>query len=221
MKEIVVFGNKDFAELAHFYFENDSDYKVVAFTMDKEYIAGTDSSFKGLPIVAFEDLKGLFPPSRFGLFIPMSFAKLNEYRKRKYLEGKKMGYKFVNYISSKATYYNTPIGDNCFIFESNVIQPFTKIGNNVILWSGNHIGHHSCVEDHVFLASHVVVSGHVNIGEGTFLGVNATVNNNISIGKYNIIGSGALITKNTDDFSVFKGVRSEQAPYKSNESRGI
>ncbi|MBL7544822.1 MAG: acetyltransferase [Bdellovibrionaceae bacterium] len=219
MKKIVIFGNRDFAELAHFYFGYDSSYEVVAFTMDSSYIK--ESKFKNLPIVPFETIENEFSPNEYGLFIPMSFAKMNEYRKEKYYAGKKKGYTLVNYISSKATYYNTPVGDNCFIFESNVIQPFTKIGSNVILWSGNHIGHHSTIEDHVFVSSHVVVSGHCQVGEGSFLGVNSTISNNVSIAKYNLVGPGAIITKNTEENSVYKGSRSEKAPYLSYESKGI
>ena len=51
------------------------------------------------------------------------------------------------------------IGENCFIFEDNTIQPFVKIGDDVVLWSGNHIGHHAEIGDHCFISSHVVISG--------------------------------------------------------------
>lgn len=219
MSKVIVFGNKDFAELAFFYLTNDSEHDVVAFTMDREYIQ--QSHFMDRPVVEFDELIVRFPPSEFKLFIPMSYSKLNENRIKKYLEAKAMGYEFISYISSKATYYNTPIGENCFIFENNVIQPYTTIGNNVILWSGNHIGHHSTIEDHVFIASHVVISGHVRVGEGCFIGVNATVNNSLSIGKYNIISSGALIHRSTEDHAVYKAPRAEKADYKSNVSRGL
>jgi len=219
MKKIVIFGTKDFAELAHFYISADGIDQVCAFTMDKDYIE--QNEFKGLPVVPFEELETLYPPQDYYIFVPMSYSSLNESRKRKYYEAKAKGYRFYSYISPKATYYGTPVGENCFIFENNVIQPFTKIGNNVILWSGNHIGHHSTIEDHVFVSSHVVISGHVTIGEGSFLGVNSTINNGISIGKYNVLSSGALIHKTTEDYSVYKAARAEKAAFKSNELKGF
>ena len=43
------------------------------------------------------------------------------------------------------------IGENSFIFENNVIQPFVRVGNNCILWSGNHVGHRTVLRDHVFV----------------------------------------------------------------------
>ena len=33
-KRLVIFGAGDIAQLAHFYFSSDSDYEVVAFTVD-------------------------------------------------------------------------------------------------------------------------------------------------------------------------------------------
>lgn len=219
MSKVIIFGNKDFAELAHFYLKHDSEHEVIAFTMDQDYI--TEPEFLGLPMVAFEQLTSVYPPSEVKLFIPMSYSKLNEHRIKKYHQAKLMGYEFISYISSKATYYGTPVGENCFIFENNVIQPFTTIGNNVILWSGNHIGHHSRIEDHVFIASHVVVSGHVTIGEGCFLGVNATINNALTLGKFNLISSGALIHKSTKDYEVYKAPRAEKMEYRSDEIRGF
>ncbi|NEL27981.1 MAG: sugar O-acyltransferase, partial [Xanthomonas perforans] len=73
------------------------------------------------------------------------------------------------------------IGANCFLFEGNVIQPFTRIGDNCILWSGNHIGHRTVVQDNVFIASHVVISGYCEIGRGSFIGVNATLSDKVRI----------------------------------------
>ncbi len=54
MKELIIFGTADIAQLAHFYFSNDSDYKVVAFTVDAEYIKVNE--FCGLPVVPFEEV---------------------------------------------------------------------------------------------------------------------------------------------------------------------
>lgn len=65
-------------------------------------------------------------------------------------------------ISSTAKVWpGTPIGDNCFIMENNVIQPFAQIGNDVTIWGGSIIGHGSVIKDHCFVAAHVVISGAV------------------------------------------------------------
>lgn len=219
MAKVVIFGVGQIAEIAHFYLTEDSEHEVVAFTVDQEYLS--DESFHGLPVIAYETLVENYPPNEYKLFIPISYKKVNKLRAEKYMDAKSKGYECVSYISSKATYYGTPVGENCFVFENNVIQPFTKIGNNCILWSGNHIGHHTTIEDHCFLASHVVVSGNVIIGASSFLGVNSTIADNVKVGKSNVIGSNAVIFKDTEDLSVYSPSETEKSRVPSNRLRGF
>jgi UDP-3-O-[3-hydroxymyristoyl] glucosamine N-acyltransferase len=113
------------------------------------------------------------------------------------------------------------IGDNCFIFEDNTIQPFVTIGSNVTLWSGNHIGHHSTIKDHCFIASHVVVSGGVEIGECTFIGVNATLRDHIKIGERCVIGAGALLLADAEPEGVYIGAGTERSKVPSSRLRRI
>jgi len=219
MAKVIIFGVGQIAELAHFYLTNDSEHDVIAFTVDKEFLESDE--FHGLPVVAYESITKDYPPNEYKLFIPISYKKVNKLRAEKFYDAKLKGYECVSYISSKAMYYNTQVGENCFIFESNVIQPCVTIGDNCIIWSGNHIGHHTTIEDHCFLASHVVISGGVNVGEYSFLGVNATIRDNVNIGKRNVIGAGAVILSNTDDESVYSPKESEKLKVPSNKLRGF
>lgn len=201
--KVVIFGNRDTAELAHYYLTNDSNYEVVAFTVNQEYL--TENTFLGLPIVPFENLESIYPPSEYLFFAPMTGVKMNTIRKNIYEEGKKKGYEYISYVSSKATVCGNQIGENCFILEDNTLQPFTSIGNNVVMWSGNHIGHHGKIEDHVFFTSHIVLSGHCHVKERAWFGVNATIRDYTTIGEGSLIAMGSLITKNTDDNGFYMG----------------
>lgn len=203
MAKVVIFGVLDTAELAHFYLTHDSDHEVVAFTVNREYVETTE--FKGLPIVAFEEVETIFPPSEFKFFAPMTGRKMNKNREKVYLEAKAKGYECITYISSKATWFNNEIGENCFILEDNTIQPFTKIGNNCVFWSGNHIGHHGHIKDHVFFTSHVVLSGHCLVESYSFFGVNATIRDYTTIAEGTLVGMAASITKNTEAWGVYVG----------------
>jgi sugar O-acyltransferase (sialic acid O-acetyltransferase NeuD family) len=204
MKSLILFGAGNVAQLAHYYFTNDTDYEVAAFTVDAAYIKAHE--FCGLPVVPFEEAPGLYPPAEHELFIALSYAKLNQVRKEKYLAAKALGYRLASYVSSRATVLNDfMIGDNCFILEDNTIQPFATIGNNVTLWSGNHIGHHSTIHDHCFLASHIVVSGGVEICESCFIGVNATLRDHITVGAKCVIGAGTLIMADVAPEGVYIG----------------
>ena len=72
-KKVVVFGVLDTAELAHWYLENDSPYEVAAFTVNSAYLKET--SFKGLPVVPFEEIETHFSPSDYSFFAPMTGVK--------------------------------------------------------------------------------------------------------------------------------------------------
>ena len=219
-KPLVIFGLGEIAELAYSYFTNDSDYDVVAFTVDSSYL--NDNTFQNLPVVPFEDICNHYPPQSYYLFVAIGYSKLNSIRKEKFLYAKSKGYNLPSYISSKATVLNdNNFGENCFILEDNTVQPFVRIGDNVILWSGNHIGHHSSIHDHTFLASHVVVSGGVEIGEQCFIGVNATLRDYINIGDRCVIGAGALLLANAEADGVYIGQATERSRVPSNRLRSI
>jgi len=218
--KVIIFGLGNISEIAHFYLSQDKQYDVVAFCVDAEY--KECDSFLGLPVVSFETVEEAYPIENHAMFIPLSYAKVNQLRQQKYEEAKAKGYSFISYISPDATVAsNATIGENCFIFEDNTIQPFVTIRDNCILWSGNHIGHHSIIQSHCFIASHVVISGGVEVGESTFIGVNATVRDHINIGKSNVIGAGALILGDTEDKKVYITQATEVSRVPSNRLRGI
>ncbi|GAA4337573.1 acetyltransferase [Variovorax defluvii] len=218
--QLVIFGCGDIGQLAHFYFSAESEYEVVAFTVDAAFMPGPD--FCGLPVIPFEELASRLPPDQVHLFVALSYSKLNAVRKEKFLAAKAKGYRLASFVSTRASVLNDGrIGENCFIFEDNTIQPFVSIGDNVTLWSGNHIGHHSVIGNHCFIASHAVVSGGVEIGEQCFIGVNATLRDHIKIGPRCVIGAGALLLSDADPDGVYLGAATERSKVPSNRLRGI
>lgn len=210
MKKVVIFGILDTAELAHFYIENDTEDSVVAFTVNEAYMP-EERTYKGLPVVPFEDIVSQFPPEDYVLFAPMTGSNMNRDRQSVYETGKELGYSFYTYLSTAATCFAASIGDNCFILEDNTIQPFVKIGNNVVLWSGNHIGHHSTIKDHVFFTSHVVLSGHCIVNNNAWFGVNATIRNDCEIGEGAFIAMSSSVIKPVNPWTIVKGVPAKES----------
>lgn len=203
-RPVIIFGVLDTAELAHYYLTADSsEYYVKAFTVHREFLKS--NIFKGLPVVAFEDLPELFPPQEHFLFAPMTGKRMNRMRESVYKEGKEKGYQFISYVSSKASVFDNQIGENCFILEDNTLQPYTTIGNNVVMWSGNHIGHHGRIDDHVFFTSHVVLSGHCHVESYSFFGVNSTIRDYTKIARGTLVGMSASVTKDTEEWGVYLG----------------
>lgn len=212
MAKVIIFGVLDTAELAHYYLTHDSEHEIAAFTVNREYIQ--EEQFKGLPVVAFEDVENLFPPGEYSFFAPMTGRNMNRNREHIYNAAKAKGYPFISYISSRATLFDNAIGENCFILEDNTIQPFTTIGNNVVLWSGNHIGHHGQIKDHVFFTSHVVLSGHCIVESYSFFGVNSTIRDYTSIAQGTLVGMAAAISNETEEWGIYVGNPAKKVPGK-------
>lgn len=204
MAKVIIFGVKDFAQLANYYLQNDSEYEPAAFCVNEAYIPES-KSFEGLPVEAFESIEKNYPPSEYKFFAPMSPKGMNSLRTNVYQDIKEKGYDCISYISSRATRFNNKIGENCFILEDNTLQPFTNIGNNVVMWSGNHIGHHGKIGDNVFFTSHVVLSGHCDVGDSSFFGVNSTIRDNVRISEGTLVAMGACITRDTEPWGVYVG----------------
>jgi sugar O-acyltransferase (sialic acid O-acetyltransferase NeuD family) len=214
VSRLIVFGTGGFGQLARFYFERDSPHEVVAFTVDEP----VSHEFEGLPLVAFAQLPELFAPGRHAMFVAIGYRHVNRLRAAACERARALGYELVSYVSSKASHWgDTRIGDNCFIFEDNTLQPFVTLGHGVVLWSGNHIGHHATIEDYCFLTSHVVVSGYTRVGAYSFLGVNAALRDGIEIGRSNVIGAGALMMRSTQDHEVYVPERTRPRPQRSDE----
>ncbi len=207
-RKLVIIGDSAFAEVAYEYFTSDSDYDVVSFCVERDFLK--QHQLFGLPVVPFETVENVYPPSTHDIYVAIVYTKLNRLRTRLLMQAKAKGYEPASYISSHAfVWRNVVIGEHAFIFENNVVQPFVKLGDNVVLWSGNHIGHHSVIGDNCFVASHAVVSGFVTIGRNSFIGVNATIGNNITIGSDCILGAGSLISKDVEDDRVVRGQSGE------------
>jgi sugar O-acyltransferase (sialic acid O-acetyltransferase NeuD family) len=205
--KLVIVGDSLFAEIAHEYFEHDSEYDVVAFAVEEAY--RTRDEFRGLPVLPFESLEDELDPAAHSVYAAITYAQVNRLRQRLAAEAKAKGFALASYVSSHAfVWRNVTLGEHNFIFEDNTVQPFVKLGDNNVLWSGNHVGHHSTLGNNLFIASQVVISGNVTIGDNSFLGVNATIVNDIRIGSDNWIGPHVTVMKSTKDNQFWLPARS-------------
>ena len=204
MNKVVVFGIRDFAQLALYYLTHDSPYEVAAFSVSQQYMVGK-TQFEGLPLVAFENVEQRYPPDAYDFFVPMSPSNMNRDRAKVYLAAKQKGYKLISYVSSRSIILpGTEIGENCFIWENNTVQPFARIGNNVTVCSGNIIGHHAQIGDHVFLAN-TVLTGHTVVGPYCFFGVNSCVRECLNIAEGTYVAMNAAVASDTEPWSVYSG----------------
>jgi sugar O-acyltransferase (sialic acid O-acetyltransferase NeuD family) len=218
--KLVIVGDRLFGEIAYEYFTYDSPYEVVAFSVERDYLRR--ETLAGLPVVPFESLQDRYDPATHHVHVALTYGQLNRVRTRLVADAKSKGFELASYVSSRAfVWRNVELGEHCFIFENNVVQPFARIGSNVVMWAGNHIGHHASIGNNCFISSHVVVAGSVQVGDNCFLGVNSTLVNDITVGRDAWIGPHVTITRDVSPGSVFRPARSELRDKTSLELFGV
>ena len=60
--QILIFGNGQIAKLAEYYFRTDSDFDVVGFVADDEFV--NDKKFCNLPLIKLSDLPKIYCSSQ-------------------------------------------------------------------------------------------------------------------------------------------------------------
>ncbi len=79
MSNVIVFGVQDFAQLAKFYLQHDSEHEVVAFSVNEQYMPES-RTFEGLPVIPFEVVEKTYTPAEVKFFAPMSPSGMNRPR---------------------------------------------------------------------------------------------------------------------------------------------
>jgi len=212
LSDLVIFGTGELARLARRYLDADSAFSVVAYSVDDAY---RDSSevFDGLPLLAGEQLREVYPPERASMFVAIGYRRVNRGRAEVYQRFKDEGYELISYVSSRAIVApDVEIGDNCFVFEGVIVQPFVRIGNDTIIWSGACVAHDTTIGDHCFIAPMASISGNVEIGSYAFIGNNATVRDGVVVAPSTVVGAGALIKADTEEQEIYAPARSEARP---------
>lgn len=219
MKELIIFGTDNFADICHFYFTNDSDYKVVGFTVDGDYLQ--ENKFKGLPVVPFEEVEQHFPADRYDMFVAVGIRKVNGFRAEKFNAARARGYRLASFLSSRAIVHpDLSLAPNTMIMEYVTIMPFVEIGCDTIIWPRSGLGFRTRIGNHCWIVAGFTGET-VVIGDYTFVGLNATISPFVDVGKSNIIGAGALILRDTKDFEVYRGCKSKPSIVPSTRLRSL
>jgi sugar O-acyltransferase (sialic acid O-acetyltransferase NeuD family) len=203
-QSVVLFGLGNFARTASVYLTHDSPYNVAAFTAHRRFIR--EPELLGKPVVAFEDLEREYPPEKYAMLVAVGYTRVNKMRAELYAACKRKGYRLISYVNSKAAQWGqVDVGENCFILENTVLQPFVRVGNDVVVWSGTIVCHDSVIGDHCFVAANVTLSGNVKVGPYCFLGASATIRDGIAIAPGCVIGAGAVVVKDPREQGVYLG----------------
>jgi acetyltransferase-like isoleucine patch superfamily enzyme len=202
MADVIIFGAGQLAEVAKAYLDKYSTDRVVGFCVDESFLE--QDTFHGLPVVAWERLENHFPPGAVKLLGPLSYQRLNDFRRDRHGEGRARGYSFASFIHPSTHNMAQTIGENCFILENCILQPFARIGAGVIIWSSTHVGHHAIVEDFCFLSSQIGLASGVRIGAGSLIGGQVGIDNGVTVGPGSYIESRAMIRRDVPPNAVVR-----------------
>ena len=112
MKKMAIFGTGSLARLAYIHFSNDSQYEVVAFTVNEKYLV--NKKVFDLDVVPFEHIEQTHPPELFSMFVAIGYRKANKARTQIYNDYKAKGYNLVSCLNMKANQMkHIKTGDNC------------------------------------------------------------------------------------------------------------
>lgn len=201
--KLIIYGAGPLAELMHYHFTHETDYEVVAFCLDTDYI--TQTSLCHLPIIPFETVQDTHPAATYQMFVAIGYSSIRN-RALMFNKAKAKHYQLVNFISQTAhTRENLIIGENNIIQARVEIEPFAKIGNNNIFWTGSILGHHFTIGDHNYIAGNCGFGGYCTMGNLCFMGNAAVTANNITIADETYMVAGTVILKDTEAASRYHG----------------
>lgn len=220
MEKIVLFGTSEGSKLIYQSLAQDTRYEVVAFTVDAAYLK--EPQFCGLPVVAFEEVVTIYPPSEYKLFVAIFANEMNKLRAEKYHQAKEKGYELLSYIHPQVLLSpGFQIGDNSFIFEGVIIRPELTVGNDVIVMPGAFLGHYTEIKDHCYIGCRAVIMGAVTVESYCFIGPNATVMEDLTVKTECLIGGGAVIQQSTKEKEVYRATPATVLPLTSDKMAKI
>ncbi len=213
MREFIIFGKGDFADILTYMIEEEMRRNVAAYMVNREFLDA--DSYHGKPVVPYEEVEKLYNPGDHA--VALGYEAHDMYRTRERLQGelRRKGFWFENVISSTAELTNAEIGQGNIIMQNCLLAPFSGIGDGNVLWAGAQVQHHNRVGNFNCIAPGVTPSGHVRIGNHCFIGTNAAIKNSVTIADYTLVGAGAYVSENTDEYEVIVPARSGRLEGKS------
>jgi sugar O-acyltransferase (sialic acid O-acetyltransferase NeuD family) len=220
MRDLLIIGAGELAEVALYYFTRDQNRKVSGFAVDPEFCGA--ESFCGKPLLPLEEALKLFPPQGHSAFVAIGYSDINHARVEKCTQLESHGYDLDSLLHSRAIAWDGfVLSSNCMILELTVIQPFTRVGRAVIARSGVYLGHHAVIGDGCYIGPQAAIGGGAKIGPRSFIGIHATIRDHVKIGERCIVGAGAVVLEDIPPESVISARKSEPLQVQSSEVSNI
>ena len=171
MRNLVIFGDTQYAERLYKYIVLEGVDRVIAFTQEKNFVSR--KSIQGIPVMNFGELHYIMK-EEFEIILGIGYTKMNLLKAEIFKKCKDLDYLIGSYISKNAILYSDDIGEGTFI------APGTIIG------------------DYNFFSTNSVFGGFAQVNNNCFFGLHSTVRDGVLINDNNLIGSGANVLKTID-----------------------
>jgi carbonic anhydrase/acetyltransferase-like protein (isoleucine patch superfamily) len=199
MKDLIIFGDTIVAKLAFFYFSRDSKYIVRGFAVEDSF--RSRDTFFDLPVFRFETIQTTHPPSKYDMFVAVGPSKMNTIRQEKCRVANNLGYRLATYISPFSN-CSSELGQNCFVGDYAVINPFSFIGENNFFWEHSIIANDCEVKSHCYFSPKSVVSSFCKVLDNSIVGTSSVVKARVTVAEQTLIGASCYISRDTE----FRGV---------------
>lgn len=218
MKEVVIFGAKEFEKRLKHYIENYTNDKVVAFCVDPQY--RTESEFCEIPVIGSDVVSKEYPSDKYEILVGIGYKNMNELRKQKSIWAKGEGYHLYNLVHSTAFIDKTvSMGEGNIILGGVFIDYKSQIGDGNIIEIGSNISHECRIGNYNYLSPRTVLGGKVKLGDNNFAGINSVLRSNINVSNYALLGASSYTDKDVDPESVIVPARSIKLNKKSFEMK--
>ena len=203
MNKTIIYGNGEYARIIHQNIVAEGGLEVVAFTADRQFMKG--EAFRGLPLVPFEEVGGIYPPEEFSMLVVIAFSRMRD-REIMFNKAKAKGYHLENFIGVGVIVPSDLImGENNIISEGAIIGPFGRIGDNNMIRPNAFIAHDCKIHSHNYIAPGCNIGGECEIRSLCFIGIGATLIDGVTVERETLIGAGSLVLKNTEPYSKYIG----------------
>ncbi len=205
MKSIFIFGDTDYALLVGGYFERDSNYTLLGYTLDSEYLAGRES-LEGYPILTFEELERRYLPEGTAVFSAIGYRKMRS-RKIVYERIDQKGFELPNFVSDHAFVDpSAELGRNNIIMPGVVVEQNVSFGDNNIVWSNTTICHDTKIGSHNFFAANSTLGGGCIVGDLSFFGFSSTIMQGTALGDESLIAAMSYVNEDTRSMWQYRGI---------------
>lgn len=194
-KKIVVFGLGVFSALMTEYIDRFTSWEIAAYCVDREYIPENPDTAK--PVVVFEELAQLYPPTEYDAFIAIGYAQMGDIRERAFCQLKELGYFVRNFVHPSALCYADAMGEGNIVLENAVLGMKSTVGNCNLIWNSCNLSHECKIGSFNTLGVMTGFGGCSTVGDHCFFGINCTIKDHLSISDYTLVGAGAYLAHDT------------------------